>query len=187
MKTGVSVMDAMTKQPVTIEPSATTTICAKKMKEYNIGSLIVKDKGSMLGIITEQDIIHRVIAEGSHPDEVLAKDIMSTDVVTLPPEADIYDAMVKMRDRSTRHVPVTHDGKLIGFLTLKDVLKIEPDLFDIIVEQFELREEERKPVLGERKSDMRTCEACGATTENIEKVYGSLLCEDCRESQLRNE
>jgi signal-transduction protein with cAMP-binding, CBS, and nucleotidyltransferase domain len=194
MKTGISVMDAMTKHPVTIDPSATIKACAEKMQEFNINSLIIEQDGHIVGIITDEDVVRKVVASGKLPEETVVKNIMDTSVTTISPDADIYDAMVKMRDSNIRHLPVTTESKLMGFLTLKDVLKIEPDLFDIIVEQFELREEENKPVFGDRGTvvpkttdQVSTCEACGAYTESIENVFGAMLCDDCRENQVRTE
>ena len=65
---------------------------------------------------------------------------------TIEGESDIYDALVIMRDENIRHLPVVNKGEMVGLLTLKDILKIQPALFELIVEKFELREEENKPV-----------------------------------------
>jgi CBS domain-containing protein len=189
MNTGITVMDAMTKHPVTVEPSATVKACAEKMLEYSIGSLIVVEDEHIAGVLTEQDIIRKVVASGKAPESVLARNIMSTSVISISPDADIYDAIVKMRDSGIRHLPVTTEKQLIGFLTLKDVLKIEPDLFDLIVERFELREEEDKPVFGNAGTGqtpsgaVTACEACGVISDSLEEMFGSYLCEDCREQQ----
>ncbi|MBW2970751.1 CBS domain-containing protein [Candidatus Woesearchaeota archaeon] len=58
----------------------------------------------------------------------------------------MYDSLVLMRDYNIRHLPVVHKKELVGYLTIKDILKIEPQLFELIVEKFELREEHRKPI-----------------------------------------
>jgi signal-transduction protein with cAMP-binding, CBS, and nucleotidyltransferase domain len=67
-------------------------------------------------------------------------------MVIISPEKDIYDAIIKMRDKDVRRLPVIHDGELIGLLTEKDILKIEPSLFDLLVERYEIREEDKKPI-----------------------------------------
>jgi len=74
------------------------------------------------------------------------KEIMATDLVTTTPDEDIFEALRIMRDYNFRHLPVMHDGKFVGLVTLKDILRIEPDLYEIMVEKIELREKERKPV-----------------------------------------
>ena len=60
---------------------------------------------------------------------------MTTKLVTIEPKADIFDAMMLMRDAEVRHLPVVENKKILGFLTMKDILKIEPQLFDLIVEK----------------------------------------------------
>ncbi|MBI2660295.1 CBS domain-containing protein, partial [Candidatus Woesearchaeota archaeon] len=77
-----------------------------------------------------------------------------------------------------RHLPVVDKGKMVGLLTIKDILKIEPSLFELLVEKFELREETRKPI-DRIISREAICQGCGAYAEDIKKVKGSLLCERC--------
>lgn len=150
METGFSVMDAMTKHPVMVQIDMTVAQCADKMAEYDIGSLLVQENGNIAGIITEEDVVRRVVAAHKQPSKTPVSEVMSRSVITISPDADIYEAMVKMRDNGIRHLPVTDNNQIIGFLTLKDILKIEPDLFDAIVEHFDIREEHSKPVLGDR-------------------------------------
>ncbi|MFT4310702.1 MAG: CBS domain-containing protein [Candidatus Woesearchaeota archaeon] len=144
MKTGVSVMDAMTKHPVTITKETTIQQCAQQMKQHDVGSLLIVEHGTFIGIVTEQDIVYRAVAQHIDTATTPAKDIMSSTIYTIGPDVDLYDALVHMRDASIRQLPIVQDGKLLGYLTLKDVLKIQPDLFDLLVEHIELREEERK-------------------------------------------
>src|SRR5690606_12989505 len=106
MKTGISVMDAMTQYPVTIKSGITITECAEVMKTHKVGSLLIIDNQDYIGIITEQDIIYKVIAMHKHPSETLVKDIMSTAFYTIAPDVDIFEALVKMREASIRHLPV---------------------------------------------------------------------------------
>ena len=134
MKTGVSVADAMTQKPVTISPEVVLKNCAAMMKKGNIGSLIIKDKNKLQGILTEWDVVRKVVADGKDPNKLKASDVMVKNLVTISPNKDVYEAIVKMRDNDIRHLPVVKDNKLIGFLTLKDILKIQPELFDILCE-----------------------------------------------------
>ena len=149
MKTGVKVSDAMTHSPIVIRSGTTLRECAKVMEANHVGALIVRDGKHVDGILTEQDIVRKAVAKGRHTDDTAAKEIMEMKVITVGPGRDIYDALVIMRDHNIRHLPVVDGEDMIGLLTIKDVLKIQPDLFDILVEKFELREEERKPVFGE--------------------------------------
>ena len=146
MKTGYKVGDAMTFKPVFVSPNTTLLDCSKLMGEKHVGSLIIKSNGKPLGIITEQDIVRKGVAKGADFSQTTAEDIMETKLYTVQPEDDIYDALMIMNDYNIRHIPVTHNEELVGFLTIKDVLKIEPALFDLVVGKFEIREEEHKPV-----------------------------------------
>lgn len=145
MKTGYKVMDAMTTKPVSINQDITLLDCARTMDEKHVGAVVVKDNEQSVGIVTEQDIVRKVVAKGINPLTEKAIDYMEKDLVTVSPDKDIYDALILMRDNNIRHLPVVEDNKMVGLLTIKDILKIEPQLFDIIVEKFELREESRKP------------------------------------------
>lgn len=138
------VCDAMTHRPVTVRSGATLARCAVLMKNKRVGSLLIKDDHSLLGILTETDIVRKAVAGNKTPGELTAGDIMTKRVVLISPEKDIFEALNKMRDHDVRHLPVVDGKKLVGLLTLKDVLKIEPQLFDLLVETIELREEERK-------------------------------------------
>jgi CBS domain-containing protein len=146
MKTGYKIGDAMTFKPVFVDPNTTLIECSKLMSEKHVGSLIIKSNGKPQGIITEQDIVRKVVAKGKDFTQTTASDIMETKLYTVHPEDDIYDALMIMNDFNVRHLPVIHKENLVGFLTIKDILKIEPTLFDLVVSNFEIREEYRKPI-----------------------------------------
>jgi len=178
MKTGYKVYDCMTTKPISVSSDATLEKCAKAMAQNHVGALVVKDNHQSKGLITEQDIVRKVLARGTNPLTKKVKDFMEKNLITISPSDDIYEALIKMRDSNIRHLPVVDKGKMVGLLTLKDVLKIEPSLFELLVEKFELREEKRKPVdrIIEREA---ICQGCGAYVEDVKKVKGSLLCERC--------
>jgi len=182
MKTGYKVMDAMTTKPIAVDQNTTLLDCARTMDEKHVGAVVVKDNEHSLGIITEQDIVRKVVAKGINPLTEKVKDYMEKKLITVSPEKDIYDALILMRDNNIRHLPVTENNKMVGLLTIKDVLKIEPQLFELVVEKFELRESSRKPI-SRIIPEEGLCEACGEYTEKIKDVDGSLLCESCAEEQ----
>ena len=80
------------------------------------------------------------------------KDIASVDITTIGPEEDVYDALRLMREHNIRQLSVV-DKQLVGFLTVKDILKIQPDLVDLWMENYEIREESRKMQELERLED----------------------------------
>jgi len=176
METGYKVCDAMTEKPIMISKDASLTKCANIMKDNHVGALLVKDRG--LHIITEQDIVRKGTSIGLDPNQALVSEIMTNVNHTIEPHQDIFEALIKMRDLNIRHLPVIGSGKMIGLLTLKDVLKIEPQLFDLMVEKFELREEERKPVKT-IKNEAGVCNMCGKLSEDLIQKDNVLVCGEC--------
>ena len=182
MKTGYKVYDCMTTKPISVSSDITLEECAKVMAKNHVGALVIKENNLSKGLITEQDIVRKLIAKGINPLTKKVKDFMEKKLITIKPNDDIYDALIKMRDYNIRHLPVVENGKMVGLLTLKDILKIEPQLFELLVEKFELREETRKPISRIIPNEA-ICQGCGAYAEEIKKVKGSLLCERCAAEQ----
>ncbi len=180
MRTGFKVGDAMTFNPISVSPDTTIEECAKIMKEKKVGSVLILDGKILKGIITEYDIVKKVVADSLDAKKVKAKDVMTKKPVTITPDKDIYDAMIKLRDNNIRHLPVTVDNELKGFLTLKDILKIQPELFDIVVEAIEIREENEKP-LESQNFQSGICDGCHNFSSTLLEKDGLMLCRACRQ------
>jgi signal-transduction protein with cAMP-binding, CBS, and nucleotidyltransferase domain len=144
--------------------------------------VIVRDsKGKLIGLVTEQDFVRKIIVK-KLPFSTPIKKIMSKSVITITPEKDIFDGMVLMKNSGFKRIPVVENEsvsppKLLGMLTIKDILKIEPVLFDIAFEKYELREERRKPIFQGTKEDV--CAICGHMTANIISRKGMRVCRIC--------
>jgi signal-transduction protein with cAMP-binding, CBS, and nucleotidyltransferase domain len=179
MKTGYKVGDCMTIHPVIVKKDSTLKQCADIMKDKHVGSLLVEDKGKIAGIITEQDMVRKGMAALLDPSTTPVSKIMETELMTISPEKDIFEALTEMRDYNIRHLPVIDKGKFVGFLTIKDILKIQPQLFELIVEKFELREETRKPIFGGEEG---VCEICGNYSSELEESEGQMICRQCKET-----
>lgn len=180
MKTGYNVIDAMTRMVVTVSLDTSIQECSILMAQEKIGSVVVKEGESVRGIITETDIVRKVVAHNLHVVSTTAKKVMTPRIVSIEPEKDIYDALVVMRDADIKHLPVIDKGKLSGILTMKDILKIEPQLFDLVVEKYRLREEENKPVSTRKEG---RCDLCGDYFENLNDADGMSLCNECLDQQ----
>lgn len=141
MQTGYKVIDVMTNKPVTCSKEMLLKDAAQLMGDINVNSLLVVENESAAGIITDEDIVRKVVAKGLDVRKLKIKDIMVTDLISIAPEKDIYDALIYMRDNNIRQLPVIKSKKLVGFLTTKDILKIEPELIDLLVEKYSIREE----------------------------------------------
>jgi len=146
MKTGYMVADIMTNDPVRLDNKANIRDCAEAMRLHDVGSILIMNASQLLGIVTEKDIVFKVTVKGLSVDDTKAVAVMTPkDMMTLiEPSKDIYDALIVMKENKVRRLPVMDGDKLAGLITLNDILKIEPDLFDIMVERITLREEDRK-------------------------------------------
>ena len=144
MKTGVKASDAMTEKPITLSPDSNVQECAALMDKEHVGAILIKEDNHVRGIITEQDIVRKLVAKGENPLEKKLEEVMEKELITANPSIDIFDALIIMRDENIRHLPIVDDGNFLGLLTLKDILKLQPQLFDLLLEKFEIREAERK-------------------------------------------
>jgi CBS domain-containing protein len=143
MQTGYRVMDIMTNKPVTTSRDMTLKDAAALLSKEDVNSLLLVENNQAVGIITDEDIVRKCVALGLDSKKLKVKDIASMDIITISPDKDVYEALSLMRESGIRQLPVV-DKELIGFLTLKDILKIQPDLIDLWMENYEIREESRK-------------------------------------------
>lgn len=137
MDTGVKVGDAMSRNPLSTIPSTTVKQCCELMKDRKVGSILLKDGEALVGIVTERDVARRCVAVGKDPEQLTAGELSTEHVLTITSTEDIFYALQVMQDHDIRHLPVVDEGKLVGFITVKDVLKIQPDLFEILHEKIE--------------------------------------------------
>ena len=144
MRTGILVSDAMTRKLITISPESSSQECAQAMMTNKVGGLIVHDGEQAKGIVTEHDLVDKVLAKNTDRTEVKVSDIMSTKLLSVEPSADLSDAMSIMANEGVRRLPVVYNGNVVGILTAKDILKIEPQLVTFMAEKFSVRDEHEK-------------------------------------------
>jgi CBS domain-containing protein len=100
------------------------------MVERNIGAVPVVHKGKLVGIFSERDLMKRVVAEGHDPRSTCMAEVMTDDPLTISMSEDIENCMVLMRRHGFRHLPVCHDGQLVGMVSLRDILLHDLDQKD---------------------------------------------------------
>lgn len=98
---------------------------ARRMAEKNVGAVAVLDSGRLVGIFSERDVMSRVVAAGLNPDDTSIAKVMTKDIVVGSPDEDIDEALQKMHNIGCRHLPVVEGGKLIGMISLRDLLEID--------------------------------------------------------------
>jgi CBS domain-containing protein len=121
-----TVKDVMTSAPISVPPSAFAWDAARLMKEQNIGDVIVMDGDRLCGIVTDRDLVVRVIGEGRDPSRTPVGEICSEDLVTVSPKDNTEDAARVMREHAIRRLPVTENGKPVGIVSIGD-LAVERD------------------------------------------------------------
>jgi CBS domain-containing protein len=115
-----TVRDLLKGDPVTVEASATVQDAAKLMDEKDIGNVLVVENGEVQGIVTDRDIVVRVVAKGEGADSSV-REAASTEVDTISSDASIDDAIQKMEQGNIRRLPVVDDGKPVGVISLGDL------------------------------------------------------------------
>ena len=136
----------MTPQVVTIEPTQSVKNAARRMTMFGISSLLVLSKEGLKGIITEKDIISRVVCMGLEPSKVRVKEIMSEPVIVVGPDEPLEKAVELMLTQRIKKLPVLENDegnyRLVGILSLLDVAGIHPDLINSIKEMVEMEANE---------------------------------------------
>jgi CBS domain-containing protein len=120
------VRDVMTANPTTLQEEATVADAAKRMRDDDIGDVLVVREGGLTSIVTDRDIAVRVVAEDRPPEETALRDIASKDLTTVSPDDSIDDAIRIMRDRALRRIPVVEGSRPVGIVAIGD-LAVERD------------------------------------------------------------
>ena len=110
-----------------VQPSQTVFEAASYMVDRNVGAVPVLDDAKLVGIFSERDIMRRVVTEGRDPLTTRIVDVMSTDLRTVGPGASSEEAMCVMQSHGVRHLPVCEGRTLVGFLSLRDLLRCHLD------------------------------------------------------------
>ncbi len=187
MKIGIKVGDVMTRQLIAVTPSENVIDCAKKMASKDVGIIIVKKGNKLTGVLTEKDVIWALTKKGNLKN-VKAGDIMLRKINTIKPSRDIYEALLRMKKQNTKWLPITVNGRVIGILTINDILRIEPGLFELVRGNMNIKEAGEKlrrrddAELGkEGWSDEGECDRCEAF-DLLYHLEGERICEGCRDN-----
>lgn len=118
--------EVMTADVLVTAPDETVMNAAKSMKARNAGSIVVVDKGKPVGIVTEKDMLRKIVAEGLSPTGTRVRDIMSSQLITAGPEDPIKNAAKLMTQNGIRRLPIVKSGKLVGIITAADLFALDP-------------------------------------------------------------
>ena len=109
------------------ESSETVRDVARMMSDKNVGAVAILDRGKLVGIFSERDLMKRVVAAGLNPEKTLIANVMTKDIMVANPADDVPAALQKMHSLGCRHLPVVESGNLVGMISLRDLLEIDDD------------------------------------------------------------
>ena len=182
LRTKMLVKDAMSSPVVSLDEEAPSNKIANIMDKNDLGCVIIINKaGKPIGIITERDLVLRVLTKNLKPDTVKAKDIMTSPLVTIEPDATISDAARRMSRLDIRRLGVLYKGNLVGVISSKAILGVMPELIEIIQEKTRIESaSSSEETEGAEETPLSGyCDRCGVYSENLKDVNGQSLCEDC--------
>ena len=177
MKADVKVKDVMTSRVVTCTPTTTVAEAAKKMKDEDVGSVIILDGKKPVGIMTREDVTNKVAALDKQASKVHVKDVMTSPVVTATPEETLSEVAKRMNKHGFERMPVAQTGKMLGFVSVRDILRVSPGLLDLLKEHID---EETASELKEETTSGE-CELCGNYNEELHNTNDRWVCETCKE------
>jgi signal-transduction protein with cAMP-binding, CBS, and nucleotidyltransferase domain len=183
LRSKMLVKDVMSSPVVTIGEKAPANLVAELMDKDDLGCIIVTNKeGKPLGIITERDLVVRVLAKNAKPDSLQASEVMTSPLKTIEPDATISDAARKMSQLNIRRLGVVYRGQITGLLSSKDILAVMPELIETIQERARIENESRAPEEEEEEPAPLAgyCDRCGVWSDDLKQHNGEFLCEDCR-------
>ena len=133
----MEVEDIMVRKVITVDPNASVKEAARLMNRHEIGCLIVVGPEQVMGIMTERDLLKKVVELGKNPEKTKVHDIMSKRLVVGTPRMEIPDVVRLMLQKKIKKLPIVTEGKIIGLVTLTDIARttrIEPQMIGVIKE-----------------------------------------------------
>jgi CBS domain-containing protein len=180
LRSRMLVKDVMSSPAITVTENASVNKTAQLMSEGRIGCIIVTEKdGKALGIITESDLVTRVLAKNLTPSKLTAKEVMSSPLITVEPDETLTETARRMSRLDVRRMGVVYRGDLVGIISSKDILAVTPELLENMQEKARIeRETEVEEESSEESPQAGYCERCGSWSEDLEEVDGTYLCEE---------
>jgi CBS domain-containing protein len=134
----IIVRDIMAKNIKTVKPDDSVHAAVQKMNKFGIGSVIVISSGRPIGIITETNVMMRIVGPRMDPATVWVKDIMTSPLVTIDQTAAVEEAAKIMADKNISRLPVTNGKKLVGLISSSDIVKANPTQLGILDEMLRI-------------------------------------------------
>lgn len=128
----LKVEDIMVKEVITVDGESTVKEAADVMNRFEIGCLLVTEKGKAVGILTERDLLRRVVSQAKSPKRVRVETVMSKPLIVVEPTMDLEEAAKLMFRLKIKKLPVVEEGRLVGLVTLTDLARFQPRMIRIL-------------------------------------------------------
>ncbi len=183
LRTRMLVKDVMSSPVMTVDENEAVEKVAQYMEAQRLGCIIVTDKdGRPIGIITERDLVTRVLAKNKLPSKLLAKDVMTSPLVSISPDETLTNAARQMSRLNVRRLGVVYKGDMVGIVSSKDILAITPELLETIQEKARIESANMEETV-ESSLMAGYCDRCGQWSSQLREAEGEFLCEDCRSEE----
>ena len=137
MKTVATILGSKGGEVWSVGPDALVFEALERLAEHDVGALVVMEGERLVGIVSERDYARKVILLGRRSNEAKVREIMTSEVLTVNPENSVEDCMSLMTERRIRHLPVVEDGKLVGIVSIGDIVKAVISAQEQVIEQLE--------------------------------------------------
>ena len=128
----LKVKDVMVTNVVTVDVGVNVRKAVERMNNQEIGCLVVLEKGNFAGILTERDVLKRVVAEARNPEKTLVGDVMSKPLIVVDPDASLEEALELMFEKRVKKLTVVKDKELVGLITMTDIARVHTALIEHI-------------------------------------------------------
>jgi CBS domain-containing protein len=173
----ITVKDIMSRPVLKVDVSYTVEAAGKLMAKARNDSILVVKKGKPIGIMTDSDLIKKVIAKNIKPSSIKIEKLMSTPLVSVEPETTVLEASRKMKRNNLKRLPVISNGILIGIISTTDIARTVPEMADIL--EFKLKTKDNIVEIKDTTSGI--CDSCENYSNELMIKEGQWLCEDCRQ------
>ncbi len=165
----------MTKDVVSSDADITVREASKIMSENRVGCLVLMKNGAPAGMITESDVMKKIVSVGLDADKVKVSEVMSKPLITISPDDAIEEASNVMVSKNVRRLAVVEDDRLVGILTHTDIARNVPDMVDILNQRIRMRQLDIEYKL----HGSGICSSCHKYSEALRRVSGGFVCERC--------
>ena len=173
-ETQIPLREVMKTNPTMLGIEATVAKAAKTMCRDEVGSVIILEGNIPTGIVTEEDITCKVVSKDLKPSTVRVNEIMSTPLITVSADKTAGDAAKMMVKHKVRRLPIVDEHhKVIGIVTVRDLLAVSNEENDLLMDLIEINREETV--------DPGMCGRCSQMSDDLKRVDGVMLCPRCRE------